>query len=88
MKVVRTRVEQWQRRGAPLRMLSRTETADLLGTEAYLAGMIDERGGNLHPLNYALGLAGAAKKAGRGDPRPFPCHPDRAGGRRARPPRR
>lgn len=64
MKTVRPRVEQWQRRGAPLRMLSRTETADLLGTDTYLAGMIDERGGNLHPLNYALGLAGAAKKAG------------------------
>jgi glycine/D-amino acid oxidase-like deaminating enzyme len=63
-KTVEARVEQWARRGAPLRMLSKNETADLLGTDAYLAGMIDERGGNLHPLNYALGLAWAAQKAG------------------------
>ena len=63
-KTVAARVEQWARRGAPLRMLSKNETADLLGTDAYLAGMIDERGGNLHPLNYALGLAWAAQKAG------------------------
>lgn len=63
-KVVQSRVEQWARRGAPLRMLSKEETANLLGTESYLCGMIDERGGNLHPLNYALGLAHAAQKAG------------------------
>ncbi len=64
MKVVRDRVEQWQRREAPLRLLGRDETAEMLGSDVYLAGMIDERGGNLHPLNYALGLAGAAQKAG------------------------
>jgi len=63
-KVVQARVDQWTRRGAPLRMLSAQETASLLGTESYLGGMIDERGGNLHPLNYALGLADAAQKAG------------------------
>lgn len=63
-KVVQSRVEQWARRGAPLHMLSAQETARMLGTEAYLGGMIDERGGNLHPLNYALGLADAAQKAG------------------------
>jgi glycine/D-amino acid oxidase-like deaminating enzyme len=45
-------------------MLSREETAALLGTDAYRCAMIDERGGNLHPLNYALGLAGAASRAG------------------------
>lgn len=62
--VVRNRVTQWARRGAPLRMLSREETADLLGTSRYRAAMIDERGGNLHPLNYALGLAEAGIRAG------------------------
>jgi hypothetical protein len=58
------RVAQWVRRGAVLRMLSRAEVADLTGTEAYLGGTIDARGGNLHPLNYALGLAQAAQRAG------------------------
>ena len=61
---VRRRVEQWTRRDAPLRMLSHEETAHLLGTDAYRCAMIDERGGNLHPLNYALGLASAALRAG------------------------
>ena len=58
------RVAQWARRGAPLRMLSRAELAALLGTDAYVGGSIDARGGNLHPLNYALGLAVAAQHAG------------------------
>lgn len=62
--VVRERVAQWTRRGAPLRMLSHEDTAALLGTDLYRAAMIDERGGNLHPLNYALGLAEAAQRAG------------------------
>lgn len=61
---VRRRVGQWNRRGAPLRMLPREEAAALLGTDAYRGAMIDERGGNLHPLNYALGLADAALRAG------------------------
>ncbi len=64
MATVSARAEQWQRRGAPLRMLGREETATLLGTNSYIGGMIDERGGNLHPLNYALGLAEAAGRAG------------------------
>lgn len=64
LKTVSKRVGQWQCRGAPLRLLSRAETAELVGTDAYLAGMIDPRGGNLHPLNYSLGLAWSAQRAG------------------------
>jgi glycine/D-amino acid oxidase-like deaminating enzyme len=64
MTTITRRVEQWQRRGAPLRLLSRQDASDVLGTDAYLGGMIDERGGQLHPLNYAIGLARAALKAG------------------------
>jgi len=55
---------QWQRRGADTAPLDAREIAELIGTDAYCGGMIDRRGGNLHPLNYALGLAGAAQKAG------------------------
>lgn len=79
---VRTRVDQWTRRGAALRMLSKDETAHLLGTDAYRCAMIDERGGNLHPLNYALGLAAAALKAGailHGGSRVTKVTPDGAG---------
>ena len=61
---VRARAEQWSRRGEPVRMLSREDTAYLLGTDAYRCAMLDGRGGNRHPLNDALGLAEAAAKAG------------------------
>ena len=63
-KILESRVEQWQRRGGPLRLLSRDETEQLIGTDLYRGGAIDPRGGNVHPLNYALGLADAAIKAG------------------------
>lgn len=58
------RVEQLQRRGAPVELLDRKAVAGRLGTDIYLGGMLDPRGGALHPLNYALGLAGAASRAG------------------------
>lgn len=61
---VRRRVAQWQRRGAGLRLLDRDEVAAILGTDDYTGGMIDPRGGNLHPLNYALGMAEAAARHG------------------------
>lgn len=64
MATITTRVKQWQKRQAPLRLLSKQEASDILGTEAYLGAMIDERGGQLHPLNYAIGLAHAAIRAG------------------------
>ena len=35
-----------------------------MGSEAYIGGLLDPRGGNIHPLNYALGLADAALAAG------------------------
>ncbi|MBL4906032.1 MAG: FAD-binding oxidoreductase [Sneathiella sp.] len=36
----------------------------LLAGERYVGGLLDKEGGHLHPLNYVLGLAKAAKKAG------------------------
>ena len=38
--------------------------SDMLGAKGYHGGMIDRRGGHLHPLNLALGLARAAASAG------------------------
>ena len=57
-------IRQWSARGAPVELLSRRETVDLLGTEVYLRGMLDRRGGNIQPLSYARGLARAAMGAG------------------------
>ncbi|MEL7466684.1 MAG: FAD-binding oxidoreductase [Pseudomonadota bacterium] len=61
---MRARVAQWAGHGAELRLLSRDETAEMIGTDVYAGGTLDPRGGNVHPLNYALGLADAALRNG------------------------
>jgi len=55
---------QWRAHGGAVDPLDAVEMERLLGTRAYVGGVIDRRGGNLHPLNYALGLAHAAVRAG------------------------
>ena len=55
---------QWRVRGHAVDEIDADEMARLLGVRHYVGGLIDRRGGNLHPLNYALGLAAAAEKAG------------------------
>ena len=55
---------QWSARGAPVELLSRRETVELLGTDVYLQALLDRRGGNLQPLSYARGLSRAAMAAG------------------------
>ncbi len=46
------------------RMVSRDETRAMVATDAYLGGLYDAGSGQLHPLNYALGLAAAAERLG------------------------
>ena len=58
------KAEQWAQHGANLQLLLRSDVGQALGTNAYIGGLIDPRGGNLHPLNYALGLCDAARAAG------------------------
>ena len=66
LAAARSRVEQWKLHGADLKLLSREEVSAMIGTDAYVGGVLDPRGGNVHPLNYALGLADAALRAGAG----------------------
>jgi gamma-glutamylputrescine oxidase len=47
-----------------LRFLERAEVESLLDTRRYCAGLYDSGSGHLHPLNYTLGLAAAARAAG------------------------
>lgn len=54
----------WDRHGGGMEPLDRDQMERLTGTPCYLGGVIDRRGGVLHPLNYALGLAEAARKHG------------------------
>lgn len=44
--------------------LDRAGIAAVLGTDAYHGGDLDMGAGHLHPLNFALGLAAAARAAG------------------------
>ena len=60
----RRRVEQWQRRGAPMDHLDAAQTAAIVGTRIYAAGVIDRRGGALQPLSFARELARVAGAAG------------------------
>ncbi len=47
-----------------LESLDRTGIRRLIGSTEYVGGEIDRDAGHLHPLNYAIGLAQAAAKAG------------------------
>jgi gamma-glutamylputrescine oxidase len=58
--------DAWQSRYGydKLKMVPASEIEAHVETSAYCGGMLDAGGGHLHPLNYALGLARAAKAAG------------------------
>ncbi|MDM0054977.1 NAD(P)/FAD-dependent oxidoreductase [Variovorax fucosicus] len=64
LKMAERRVRDWGAQGVATRLLDRTEAARLLGTEKYLGGWVDPRGGGVQPLSYARGLARAALAAG------------------------
>lgn len=59
-------MESWSRDYGydQLSLVSRDETTRYVNSPAYIGGMQDARAGHLHPLNYCLGLAGAAEQAG------------------------
>jgi glycine/D-amino acid oxidase-like deaminating enzyme len=58
------RCAQWGARGAPVKVLSREETARRIGVDIYAGSLLDLRAGTIQPLAYARGLAGAALATG------------------------
>jgi glycine/D-amino acid oxidase-like deaminating enzyme len=64
LETVKRRVDQWQRRGAPLEVLDRATTSELLGTDRYHGAGLDRRAGGIQPMSYARGLARAALSKG------------------------
>jgi len=64
MRTLENRADQWRKRGADFKTFDADTTAQMIGTQQYVGSIMDHRGGNLHPLNYAPGLADAAIKAG------------------------
>ncbi len=61
---VETTATQCIQRGMPVKLLDRAALREMTGTDRYVRAMFDPRGGDVHPLNYARGLAGAALAAG------------------------
>ncbi len=64
LKQLEQRAEQWLARGAAVRLLGAKETAAKVGSNAYVASLLDNRAGTIQPLGYVRGLAKAALGAG------------------------
>lgn len=64
VKLSALRVEAWGKRGAPVRLLDRTETVQLLGSEAWYGGMLNTSGGHINPLMLARALAAVCERKG------------------------
>ncbi|MEM7268924.1 MAG: FAD-binding oxidoreductase [Pseudomonadota bacterium] len=63
LEMLREIARQWRSHDAEYDDVSEEEMTRLVGSDVYIGGTIDRRGGNIHPLNYALGLADVAEKA-------------------------
>jgi glycine/D-amino acid oxidase-like deaminating enzyme len=59
-KVAARRFNEWSVLGAPVELLDRQQTADLLGTDVYFGAWLNRSGGHINPLAFARGLAAAA----------------------------
>ena len=59
-----SRYKEWDRLGAPVRLLDRQAMADKVGSDAFFGGLLDERAGTINPMGYCRGLARAARGAG------------------------
>ncbi len=61
---VRKSQSDMQSHGMPVEWLDKRQIAERTGHGLYQGGFLDRRGGDLNPLKYSLGLAGAASRAG------------------------
>ena len=57
IKIAERRVWQWSKFGAAVEMLSRDQTRQMLGSEAWFGGFWNKTGGHINPLALARGLA-------------------------------
>ena len=63
-KDLERRARTSQSLGAPVKLLSKDETAKKIGTSIFHRGLLGHRAGPIDPMSYARGLARAAKSAG------------------------
>lgn len=64
LEEIQRRAEQWQARGAPVRVMDAAETEAMTGTTRYSGALLDLRAGTIQPLAYVRGLASTAMAAG------------------------
>jgi glycine/D-amino acid oxidase-like deaminating enzyme len=57
MKIAERRVRQWSKFGAPVELLSRDQTRQMLGSDAWYGGFWNRSGGHINPLALSRGLA-------------------------------
>nr|WP_306265470.1 FAD-binding oxidoreductase [Pararhizobium sp. IMCC3301] len=55
---------EWQRLGEPVDLLTRAQVTELIGTDVFHGGLLDNRAGTINPMGYCRGLARAALAAG------------------------
>ena len=59
-----SRCAQWQRRGAPIELLTGARCREYCGTDKVEAALLDHRAGTINPMGYTLGLARAVANRG------------------------
>ena len=64
IKIAERRVRQWSKFGAPVELLSRDQTRQMLGSDAWFGGFWNRSGGHINPLALARGLARVAIEQG------------------------
>jgi glycine/D-amino acid oxidase-like deaminating enzyme len=64
MAIAERRVRQWSKFGAPVALLSREQTRQMLGSDAWFGGFWNRSGGHINPLALSRGLARAVLDRG------------------------
>jgi glycine/D-amino acid oxidase-like deaminating enzyme len=64
IKIAERRVRQWSKLGAPVELLSRDQTHQMLGSDAWFGGFWNRSGGHINPLALSRGLARVAIEQG------------------------
>lgn len=63
-KDLQGRHAEWQRLGEPVDLLNRQEVSEMIGSDHFYGGLVDQRAGTINPMGYCRGLARAAHGAG------------------------
>ncbi|HEV2510994.1 FAD-binding oxidoreductase [Bosea sp. (in: a-proteobacteria)] len=63
-KLAEKRVREWSAIGAPVELLDRAATAEMLGSDAWFGGFWNPTGGHINPLALTRGLAEVALRLG------------------------